>query len=46
MRHTDRLKIEKVWFNFYHGGKDPAPQTCHAYIDGVVIADYYIGPAK
>ncbi len=45
-RHTDRLKIEQVWMNVYHGGKKPSPYDQHLYIDNVVIAREYIGPMK
>ncbi|MEX0717240.1 MAG: DNRLRE domain-containing protein [Planctomycetaceae bacterium] len=43
-RDVDRLKIEQVWMNIYHGGTVPSPIECHAYIDNVVIAKKYIGP--
>ena len=46
MRDVDKLKIERIWFNFYFGGKDTAPGTCHAYIDDVVIAEGPIGPTR
>jgi len=43
-RRTDRLKIEQVWMNVYHGGTRPSPYDQHLYIDNVVIANQYIGP--
>ena len=45
-RHSDRLKIEQVWMNVYHGGTKPSPYDQHLYIDNVVIARQYIGPMK
>lgn len=46
MRNVDKLKIERIWFNFYFGGKATAPRTSHAYIDDVVISESPIGPLK
>jgi hypothetical protein len=43
-RHTDKLKIEQIWMNVYHGGTKPSPYDQHLYIDNVVIATEYIGP--
>jgi hypothetical protein len=43
-RHSDRLKIEQVWMNVYHGGTKPSPYDQHLYIDNVVVARQYIGP--
>jgi len=43
-RHTEKLRIEQVWMNIYHGGKRPSPHDQHAFIDNVVIARQYIGP--
>lgn len=43
-RHVDRLKIEQVWMNVYHGGTIPSPYDQHLFIDNVVIARQYIGP--
>ena len=43
-RHVDRLKIEQVWMNVYHGGTKPSPYDQHVFIDNVVIAKKYIGP--
>jgi hypothetical protein len=45
-RHTDRLKIEQIWMNVYHGGKKPSPYDQHLFVDNVVIARDYIGPMK
>jgi hypothetical protein len=45
-RLDDRLKIEQIWMNVYHGGKKPSPRDQHVYIDNVVIARRYIGPMK
>lgn len=43
-RDVDRLRIEQIWMNIYHGGTVPSPIEAHAYIDNVVIARKYIGP--
>ena len=43
-RLTDKLKIEQVWMNLYHGGKAPSPHDQHTFMDNVVIARSYIGP--
>jgi len=43
-RDTAKLKIEQIWMNVYHGGKQPSPYDQHLYIDNVVIARKYIGP--
>jgi hypothetical protein len=45
-RHVDKLKIEQVWMNVYHGGTVPSPYDQHLFIDNVVIARRYIGPMK
>ncbi|MDO9195012.1 polysaccharide lyase [Rhodoferax sp.] len=45
-RHTRDLKIENVWMNIYHGGVGPSPKDMALYLDNVVIARQYIGPAK
>ena len=42
----DKLKIEQIWMNVYHGGKKPSPYDQHLFIDNVVIARKYIGPMK
>jgi hypothetical protein len=44
-RDVDSLKIEMVWLNVYQGGTKPAKTEDHMYIDNVVIARNYIGPA-
>lgn len=38
LRDTDSLRIETVWFNFYHGGKTPSPKDMHLLIDDILIA--------
>lgn len=43
-RHVEKLRIEQVWMNVYHGGKLPSPHDQHLFIDNVVIARKYIGP--
>ncbi len=43
-RQVDRLKIEKVWMNVYHGGTQVVDRDVHLYIDNVVIARQYVGP--
>lgn len=43
-RAVDRLKIEQIWMNVYHGGKLPSPHDQHLFIDNVIIATDYIGP--
>lgn len=44
MRNNDRLHIEAVWVNVYHGGAATSPHDQHLYIDNVVVARRYIGP--
>lgn len=44
MRNVDRLRIEAVWLNAYHGGAETSPYDQHFYIDNVVVARSYIGP--
>ena len=40
------LNIEEVWLNVFHGGTAPSPaHEQNFYIDNVVIATEYIGPA-
>jgi hypothetical protein len=46
MRDVDTLKIEAVWLNVYLGGTWTSRSDHHLYIDNVVIARNYIGPAK
>lgn len=43
-RSVDKLKIEQIWMNVYHGGKRPSPHDQHLFIDNVVVAKAYIGP--
>lgn len=43
-RKIDKLKIEQIWMNVYHGGTEPSPYDQHLFIDNVVIAKKYIGP--
>jgi hypothetical protein len=45
-RLVDKLKIEQIWMNVYHGGTKPSPYDQHLYVDNVVIARKYIGPMK
>ncbi len=45
-RTVDKLKIEQIWMNVYHGGTQPSPYDQHLFIDNVVIARKYIGPMK
>jgi len=44
LRNVDRLRIEAVWLNAYHGGAEISPHDQHFYIDNVVVARRYIGP--
>ncbi len=45
-RDVDKLKIEQIWMNVYHGGTQPSPYDQHLFIDNVVVAKKYIGPVK
>ena len=45
-RTIDKLKIEQVWMNVYHGGTETSPYDQHLFIDNVVIARKHIGPLK
>ena len=45
-RDVEKLKIEQIWMNVYHGGTKPSPYDQHLFIDNVVIAREYIGPMK
>jgi len=45
-RKTDKLMIERLWMDVYHGGTGRPKQDIHLYIDNVVIARTYIGPMK
>lgn len=44
-RDTPELRIESVWMNVYHGGTQPAHKDLTLFIDNVVVAKKYIGPA-
>ncbi|MDA7887811.1 hypothetical protein N9A86_00320 [Akkermansiaceae bacterium] len=44
MRKTEKLKIENIWINLYHGGKSPATSHDQLFIDNLVISRKYIGP--
>ncbi len=44
-RDVPDLKIDKIWMNVYHGGTTPTPRDISLYIDDVVVAKRYIGPA-
>ena len=44
LRNVDRLRIETVWLDVYHGGAETSPYDQHLYIDNVVVARRYIGP--
>ncbi|MCB1922378.1 MAG: DNRLRE domain-containing protein [Gammaproteobacteria bacterium] len=44
-RDIPDLHIETLWMNVYHGGVDAAPSDLNLFIDNVVIAREYIGPA-
>lgn len=46
MRDVEELKIDGVWLNVYLGGSWTAQSDHHLYIDNVVIASQYIGPAR
>lgn len=37
LRDTDRLRIERVWANFYYGGKVAAPSTMSVLIDDLAV---------
>lgn len=36
-RHTRTLRIESVWLDVYHGGKDPAPDDLVLFLDDIEI---------
>lgn len=44
-RDVPSLRIESVWLNVYHGGIEPAPHEMTLFIDNLVVARRYIGPA-
>jgi hypothetical protein len=43
-RDVDRLKIENIWLDIYHGGTAVSPADQHLFMDNVVIAKSYVGP--
>ena len=45
-RESSDLRIETLWMNVYHGGTTQAPSDLSLYIDNLVIASEYIGPAS
>ena len=45
-RDVTSLKVEEVWMNVYHGGTAVSPYDQHLYVDNLVIASSYIGPAR
>lgn len=45
-RSVPELRIESAWLNVYHGGTTAAPQDLTLYIDNLVVARRYIGPAR
>ena len=45
-RDTKKLKIEKVWFNFFFGGVGKPSEAFDMYVDNIVIAADYIGPVS
>lgn len=45
-RNTDKLKIEKIWFNFYFGGTEKPDKNFNLFADNFVIASSYIGPVQ
>ncbi len=45
-RDIPDLRIESVWMNVYHGGTKPAHKDLSLFIDNVVVARKYIGPAS
>ena len=45
-RLTDTLKIEQIWLNLFHGGKQVSPYDQHIYLDNLVVARSYIGPMR
>ena len=45
-RDVPELRIERVWFDVYHGGKLPAAHDYHLYFDEIVISREPIGPVR
>ena len=46
LRDLPTLHVEEAWLNIFHGGMKTATAAMHAYVDNVVIARSYIGPAR
>lgn len=46
LRDTDLLRIERVWANFYYGGKTPTPATMSLLIDDLAVASTRPEPAR
>lgn len=44
LRLVPELKIEKFWFDIYHGGTMTSPIDQDLYFDNLVVARSYIGP--
>jgi hypothetical protein len=44
LRTVDKLHIEWVWLDVYHGGAEVSLQDMHLYFDDVVVARKYVGP--
>ena len=40
-RHTDSLRIQSAWLDFYHGGKVPAPKEMQVYIRNIEVHTSY-----
>ena len=43
-RYSDKLKIDRIWMNVFHGGTALSPSNQHVFFDNVVVARSYIGP--
>lgn len=39
LRRNDRLRIQTVWMNVYHGGRTPAPRDLVLDIDNIVVKE-------
>lgn len=44
LRTVERLHIETLWLNVWHGGVAKSPHDQHVFIDNIVLARRYIGP--
>jgi hypothetical protein len=42
-RDTDRLRVERLWYDIYYGAKPTAPQTMDVYVDRVALSTRRIG---